>query len=75
MRTMAEFSVQEIKEECQECGSTGRLYFNTDGEMVEYIQRKQEYFDQHLASIKQFFADGYIDCPMCKGKGYKIERR
>jgi len=67
--------VQEIKEPCGECDSTGRKHFDNIDKVVDYITRKQEYFDQHLAAIRLWVAEGYILCPYCNGIGYKVVRQ
>ncbi len=66
--------VQEIKEECPECLGSGKKSFKSIDELVEYIQKKQQYFDQHLMSIRQYHMDGAIDCPVCNNKGFLTRR-
>ncbi len=74
MIAMREIPPQEIKDFCEECLGAGVKYFNNIDKLLEYIERKQIYFDQHLAVINQYVDDGYIDCPVCGNKGY-ITRR
>lgn len=75
MKAMREIEPQRIKDECSECQGLGVKHFNTIDDLVDYIEKKQEYFDQHLASIRQYFAEGGIDCPICNGKGYTTRRQ
>lgn len=74
MKAMREIEPQEIKEECQECQSRGVLYFNNIDQLVEYIEKKIMYFDQHLCVIRQYHTEGYITCPICNGSGFITKR-
>jgi len=71
---MREVSPQEVREECAECQGSSRKEFKDINELVEYIEKKIMYFDQHLCVIRQYHAEGYIDCPVCAGRGYLTRR-
>jgi len=74
MKAMRELPPMEFKDTCDCCHGTGRLYFNTEDELIDYIENHPQSFDQHLAPIQQFQAEGFIDCDNCRGKGFKTVR-
>jgi len=74
MKAHREIPPQEVREECAECCGSGKLSFKNIDELVEYIEKKIMYFDQHLCVIRQYHAEGYIDCPVCAGRGYLTRR-
>lgn len=75
MKTQAEISVREIKNECQDCGGTGRKYFKDVWEAVTYLEAKDFLIDQPLSALRQYQMENYIFCGYCRGHGYKIEWR
>lgn len=63
-------TVRPGENECTSCGGKGRKYFDSVGQLADYLQ--SEFIGVHDAVyyIRQYKADGYVDCIKCGGLGY-----